>query len=514
MQVEFYGNMRYNRIMKDIISLSAMTLADKKTIESGTPARELMLRAAKAIYGAKEDIGRAAVVCGKGNNAGDGYALAMLAHADGKDVTLIRLCGDFSEDGRYYYDICRENNVPELSADADLSGFDTVYDCIFGTGFSGEPSGIYSDAIRKINASGAFVISADIPSGLNGNTGLASLCVKSDITVAIGYIKTGEILNMAKDHVGALICADIGIKTDDISAKRFEAEDCSAVIKERKNHCHKGDFGYVSIIGGCADYIGAPKLANLGMTALRAGCGVSRLCVPESLALAVSPMILESTLVRMPERDGYMMFSEEALDRALSGTRAAAVGMGWGKGEDNAKILSYILRNYTGTLIIDADALNTISQTDKTCLKNKSCRVVITPHPKEFERLSGIPTAQVIKEPIRYAREFALEYGVTVLLKGTASVITDGNECYLCDCGCAGMATAGSGDVLSGVLAGLFGYSEMSLPYTAACGAYIAGRAGEIAQKKINAVSMTSSDTAAHIPDAISEIIDNKNTAE
>ena len=482
-----------------------MREADRKTIESGVSSRTLMHNAAKAVFAAKDDIGRAAVVCGKGNNAGDGYALAMLASDAGKNIALIRLCDSFSEDGRYYYEECKKRNVPELPL-TELCGFDTVYDCIFGTGFSGEPKEQYAEAIKRINESGAFVISADIPSGLDGETGMTSLCVKADMTVALGYIKTGEVLCMAKDNVGKITVADIGIKTDDICAKLIEAQDIKAVLKKRDNHCNKGNFGYVSIIGGCGDYIGAPKLSNLAMSALRAGCGVSRLCVPRSLADAVAPAILESTLVRMPEEDGHMIFDSAALDKAIGGTKAAAIGMGMGTGDDNEKIISYILENYTGTLIIDADGLNSVAKA-KHILKNKSCRVVITPHPKEFERLSGVPVSEVVKYPVKYAADFSREYDVTVLLKGTATVVADSDECYLCDRGCAGMATAGSGDVLSGVLCGLFGYSQMSPAYTAACGAFISGRAGEIAEKDTNQISMTSGDTVRHLPSAISELL-------
>ena len=201
-----------------------------------------------------------------------------------------------------------------------------------------------------------------------------------------------------------------------------------------------------------------------------------------------------------------MCFDPAALDRVLEKQKALAIGMGWGNSPQNQPILTYILQNYAIPLVIDADGLNTLAKTDLLLLKQTKCRVLLTPHAKEMERLSGIPIAQIIQDPIGIAERFAKEYGVTLLLKGATTVITDGERTYLVDRGCAGMATAGSGDVLSGILVGLLGYAECT-PLTAACGAYIAGRAGELAQDDVNPISMTASDTVSHIVAAITEII-------
>ena len=287
----------------------------------------------------------------------------------------------------------------------------------------------------------------------------------------------------------------------------LKIEDVKAVLGTRPWDSHKGMFGYVGILGGSLRYSGAAKLANLGAAALRSGCGVVTLGVPASIAPAVAPYLLESTLFPVPDRDGSMVFDAAALDSFLAGKRAVAVGMGWGRSEEYAKILGYLFRNDPGTLLLDADALNTLADGGLDLLKAKRGTVVLTPHPMEFSRLSGIPVAEILKQPIAFAKSFAAEHDVILLLKGSVTTITDGKTVYQTDRGCAGMATAGSGDVLSGVLAGMLGY----LPPTAltvACGAFLAGLAGEIAERETNAFSMVASDTARTLPKAFSKVLE------
>jgi NAD(P)H-hydrate epimerase len=275
----------------------------------------------------------------------------------------------------------------------------------------------------------------------------------------------------------------------------------------RKHNSNKGNYGYVGIMGGCIEYSGAVKLANLGASALRAGCGVVKLIVAGSLAPAIAPYMLESTLYPMPDKNGYMVFSKEAMDRALTGLSALSVGMGWSVTSETKKILEYILAEKSLPLIIDADGINTLAQMDKSLLQRTRCRVILTPHPKEFERITGIPVKEILANPIKHAEDFAREYGVILLLKGASTVITDGEKTYITDRGCAGMATAGSGDVLSGLLTGLLGYMEYS-PLTVALGAYMAGAAGEYAECENTAFGMTSGDTACMLPRVWRDMID------
>ncbi|MBR7097885.1 MAG: NAD(P)H-hydrate dehydratase, partial [Clostridia bacterium] len=407
----------------------------------------------------------------------------------------------------YYYGKCKEIGVKVSRFDekTDFSDCTEIVDCIFGTGFHGMPEGIFADAIKAINQSGCPVISVDINSGLDGDDGSTVLCVRSNLTVSIGSYKTGHFLGSAKDVIGGLVNVDIGIEPICVRAYLLEEKDVTAALRPRRHDSHKGSYGYVSILGGCMAYAGAVKLANMSCAALRAGCGVAKLIVPASIAPSVAPYLLESTLALLPDENGHALFDPVRLDAVLAGQRALAIGMGWGQSPQNAEILSHILKQYSIPVVIDADGLNTLAKMEKTILSETKCTVILTPHPKEMERLSGIPIAEIHKNPVAFAETFAKKYGVCLLLKGTCTVVTDGEETYLVNRGCAGMATAGSGDVLSGVLAGLLGYAPPT-PLTVACGAYIAGLAGELAERDSNSVSMLASDTVAHIGEAISRI--------
>ncbi len=494
-----------------VVSTDSMRISDAKTQADGTSGRELMFRAGKAIYDLLEKRGKTAVLCGSGNNAGDGFVVAYLLAENGYECKIF-LCSDrFSADGGYYFERCKEKGVPysPYNGEEDFSSYAAVVDCLLGTGFKGELSGIYAEVVKKINESGSYVVSADINSGLNGDGGTGDVCVKSDLTVSIGFPKTGHFLGKAKDVIGRLINADIGIKLYGEEYKLLEKEDVKKVFPERKNYSHKDSYGYVGLIGGCTRYCGAPRLALHAAAAMRAGAGVVRLAVPESIKSAFFKEVTEATLFFLPDDGEGLVFDESALEEFLKGLTSITIGMGLGNGKDNLRILNYILHNFKGTVIVDADGLNAISR-DLGVLKGRTCKnLIFTPHVKEFSRLSGYSAEEILAAPVEKAKEFASRYDVTVLLKGTATVVTDGKEVYLVDRGCPGMATAGSGDVLSGVLAGISGYNDPFDAEKVACGAFLNGFAGETAQRKINPVSMTASDTVNALADAVSEILKN-----
>ena len=496
--------------MQQVLDVTTMRESDARTIESGVASRDLMLRAARGVLGSYAWRGTTAIVCGAGNNAGDGYALAWLLQERGIPCVVFRLTDSLSADGAYYLERCRTCGVDvRMYQGDDLSAYGEIVDCIFGTGFHGVPHGIFAKAIEAINQSGRPVISVDINSGLDGDNGSSGLCVRSALTVSIGSYKTGHFLGCSKDVIGRLVNVDIGIDPISVRCHLAEAEDVAGIFSKRAQNSHKGTYGYVSILGGCSSYAGAVKLANLSCAALRAGCGVARLIVPSSLGDSVSPYLLESTLTLLPDRDGKMVYDPVSLDEALAGQRALAIGMGWGSSSEYETILEHILDRYDISVVIDADGLNTLAKMDRSILRRTACRVLLTPHPKEMERLSGVPMTEILRDPIGVAERYAKEHGVTVLLKGATTVVTDGETTYLVDRGCAGMATAGSGDVLSGILAGLLGYAPQT-PLTAACGAFVAGLAGELAERAVNPISMIASDTVAKIGEAITQIMEGK----
>ena len=492
--------------MVEVTSVQNMRVSDKNTIDGGVPSRELMYKASQGIYKSVKWQGKILIACGTGNNAGDGYALAHMLKKDGFSVELLLTSNRFSPDGEYYFSMCKEEKVPTSVYNSEkLQGYDIIVDCIFGTGFKGCAQGKERELIEAINQSGAYVVSADINSGLNGDSGMAEVCVKSNLTLSIGTYKSGHFLNMAKDKIEKTENIDIGIELLEKPYLLLEKGDVKKFLGKRPHFSHKGTYGYVTLIGGSLEYSGAIKLSNLSASAMRAGAGVVKLAIPKSLTGGIMPYLLESTLYPLSDRDGSVEFWENEIQGAINGAKAVAIGMGLGQRGDNEKILTYLLKNCTVPLIIDADGLNTLAKMDISLIKESKATVVLTPHLKELERLCGVPMADILDNPIKHARDFARKSGAIVLLKGTATIITDGEDVYLTSTGNPGMATAGSGDVLSGIVCALCASYKNTLLAVAA-GAYINGYAGDIAKGEVGEIPLLASDTASAVGKAIKEI--------
>ena len=286
----------------------------------------------------------------------------------------------------------------------------------------------------------------------------------------------------------------------------IEITDVQSLFKERDIDSHKGMFGTVGIMGGSLEYSGAVKLANMSASAVRSGAGIVRVIVPENIASAILPYLLEQTLYPLKcDNKGHIYFNMDDLERALKNLKSLAIGMGWGISEEYKKILDIIIKKFNGKLLIDADGLNTLAHMDLNILKETNSQIILTPHLKEFQRLSKIDIEKIKQNSIEIATNFAKEYNVILLLKGSTTIVTDGKNIYLIKKGVPGMATAGSGDVLSGILAGMLGYQEANV-LTIASGALLAVTAGELAQEKFTDISMKASDTIKYIPEAIKYI--------
>ncbi|MBR6165721.1 MAG: NAD(P)H-hydrate dehydratase [Clostridia bacterium] len=494
--------------MQNILSVGEMRMSDAIAISSFVPGMELMRRAGEGIFRAAAWKPPVAVVCGTGNNAGDGFVTAMMLADAGIPCEILLREETFTGDGKFWFDCCTAKRIPVRmwSEIETLEGYGSVADCIFGTGFHGSAEGESARMIRLINESGAYVVSADINSGLNGDNGLAEQAVRSDLTVCIGSWQPGHFLNMAADLMREKVCVDIGIPPKGRGMQLMEAEDAAEMFPPRKHFSHKGDYGTVALMGGSLRYSGAVRLAALANAGMRAGAGIARLCAPRSLCEKMIPEILEATLFPLDEERGELVFREETFREALAGTRAAAFGMGAGNTEETRKAVEWLLRNYEGTLILDADGLNALAAGGCEALAESRGKVILTPHPGEFARLSGRKPEKIRNNPIPLAEEFARKHGVTLLLKGPATIITDGTKTILTDRGTPGMATGGSGDVLSGILSAVAAAHPDDPTMAAAAAAWINGRAGEIAAERMGDVSMTAGDTAAAVPEAIREI--------
>lgn len=297
------------------------------------------------------------------------------------------------------------------------------------------------------------------------------------------------------------------MKKIDENVFEIERSDIKEKLKMRESDSNKGDYGYVGIMGGCIEYSGAVKLANLSCCALKSGAGVVRLIIPKTIATSVAPYLLEQTIFTIDDEDSKMKFNQKQIEDSLNKIKALAIGMGWNKSAQYEKILEYILFNYEIPVVIDADGLNTLANMNLEILNKTECKIILTPHLKEFERLGKISLEGIKNNSINIAKEFAKKYNVILLLKGPTTIVTDGNTIYLVKRGCPGMATAGSGDVLSGILVGLLGYNKADI-LTVATGAYLNGLAGEIAQDKYTDISQMAHDTIECIPEAIKKIRD------
>ncbi len=516
--------------MIDVLSVENMRESDETTIANGTPGTELMMRAARGVFNAVSFRPPVAIVCGSGNNAGDGYALALLLEEAGIEHTVFCVYDRFSPDGKHYFDKLSEtrgrslrfNETETEEPSPCFKGFGTIVDCLLGTGFRGEVRPELREVIEAINNSGAYVVSVDINSGLNGNTGMADVCVISDLTVSIGSFKPGHFLNMAKDVMKEKVNVDIGIEPVNEPFKLLEEGDIAPVLGKRNNYSNKGTYGYTALIGGSTRYSGAIRLAYLANAAMRSGAGVVKVALPSSIIHDVAGHILESTIFPLnavevmltnapgeetnrQRKDSQVAYIPEEIDELIANVKTVAFGMGIGTGDGAARILEHLLRKHEGTLIVDADGLTLLSRMDREMIANKKCRLVLTPHIKEFSRLVQKDISQILEDPIGEAEAYAKDAGAVVLLKGPSTIITDGERVYLTDRGCAGMATAGSGDVLSGIMAAVCSYVDDKC-IAAAAAAYINGAAGELAEEKHGAISMIAGDTVAEIGTVIRSV--------
>ena len=465
-----------------------MRAADSYTINSlKIPSEELMRRAGLAIADEVAAVAEASdkilVVCGTGNNGGDGYVCAEDLLRRGFNVKVYALSGRLSADCQ------REKDKFSGTYAATIEG-DIIVDCIFGTGLCREVTGAQADIINAINESGAYVISADIPSGLSGDSGqILGTAVRADKTVAIGALKTGFALADGFDCCGTVMVKDIGICFDECDfATIYGDEDIAKMFPARPRNSHKGTFGTASLICGSPQYVGSAVLAV--SAALRSGCGYVKAVCDEEVRAAIVPNWPQTVFTVSCD------FS----------SRAVAIGMGCGVSRVLYDNIAYILKKYTGTLIIDADGLNSIAEYGAEILKNKKCTVILTPHVKEFSRISGLSMAEILSSPVQVAQNFAMEYGVIIVLKGAGTIITDGSRTTVNARGCSALAKAGSGDMLAGFMCGSIARG-LEPTDGAVCAAYVLGAAAELAAGECTDYCTVAKDVLDKIPQAVKNIM-------
>ncbi len=472
--------------MKPLCSTKSIRQEEERLFAQGVGPIELMDTVGSKIAKEAEKYQRILIVCGNGNNAGDGYAAAYYLSKIDKDVTVLLIGERFTESGRYFYEKIIDKCISGYE-NINFSQYDLIIDCLYGIGFHGRFSDKERDLAERINASSCSVISADIPSGLNADNGVSECCVIADKVVAAGMDKFGYYLNSGKDYCKEIITVDLGFKLQE-NAWLFETTDCVDFLQKRKNDSHKGAYGYTAIFGGSRNFSGAVKLANLACSALYSGSGVVRLCVPEEIFSSVSPYLVESTL-----------YSENDYKAALSHASAVGVGCGWGRTPERASFFSEIINNADCPVILDADGLYAWKALGLPRINN----LIVTPHYSEMAHIAEIGIDEVRINPVETARSFSLKNNCITVLKGPSTIVTDGKQVIVTSTGCSGMATAGSGDVLLGVLTAIIGQRFDNTLKSVAYATFINGFSGGLAEKEFSDIGMTSLDTTRFIRPAI-----------
>ncbi len=505
--------------MNYVLTNEEMKKADEYTVNAlKIPSLILMERAGRAL--AREaamlaPTGKILCLCGGGNNGGDGFVCARILKEEGRAVDVVCIAKKTSDDCAV--NMKRWQDLGGTIGNALLDeGYACAVDCLFGTGFHGSLQGEEGEAVLALNRlkeKGMKVLSADIPSGVDGKNGsVQGVAVCADVTLCIGEIKTGVLLGDGLDYAGEIKRADIGIQLPEKRyARLLDGERIASLLPKRRRNSHKGTYGRAAIVGGSMEYTGAAYLSYASASAcLRAGAGYTALFVPKEI---LPYYILKSPEILIKEAcEGNRYAFNEEIMRELLAYNAVAYGMGMGISEEVAKGARWLLEKYGGRLVLDADGLNSLAVYYKGELSalfaHKKCDVILTPHAKEFSRLSGWNVQEILLDSIRLSRSFAKSNGVSLLLKNAVSILTDGEELYLNTTGNSALAKGGSGDVLAGLAAGLCA-SGLSALEGGCCAAYLLGKAAEIGSEKDGEYSLTATDVIAHLGAAFLFVTEN-----
>lgn len=506
--------------MKPVLEPGEAIELDRAAQARGIAAEDLMERAGRAVARAAVDLTggvygrRAVVVCGTGNNGGDGLVAArhlarwgvrvsVLAVEPGRElrepagVNLARL-GDAR--------LVLEEATPERLA-RELARADVAVDAVFGTGFHGVPEGRWADAIGGLNAGAAPIVAVDIPSGVDGTTGaVQGEAVRADLTVAFGAAKVGSVLLPGAEHAGAIRVVDIGFPAELVHARAFltEPADVAAALPERAADSHKRASGVLLVVAGSRGMTGAAKL--IAEAAGRIGAGLVIVAVPEGILPVVQAAVTEAVFLPLPETAAGTVAAAalapalEALERA----HALAVGPGMTAQEETAGFVRELLRAVSVPATVDADALNAFAE-HADALADRKADAVLTPHAGEFTRLAGLTAAELLGDRLAHVRALAARADAVTLLKGSRTVIAaPEGTVRINPTGSAVLATAGSGDVLTGMIGGLLARGVPPLE-AAASGAYLHGLAGLAAGREAGEGTVAS-DLVRHVPEAVARV--------
>lgn len=499
--------------MRPILTPEQMAAADAAAIAGGTSAAELIDRAGSAVARQVVDLAgiaygtRVAVVCGKGNNGADGYAAARRLHQMGASPVIILLFDreELSSDAGHVLSSVSE--VPVLPwgsrAMAEIGRADVVVDAILGASASGPPRGDVAEAIDAIASTGAKVVSVDIPSGTDPITGRSGdTSVRADVTVVMAAHKPGLVLGEGPDRSGTIVVADIGVPVEQASMTMITDDDVAAVLAPRPRGAHKRSVGKVLVVAGSKGMAGAAILVARG--AMRAGAGLVRVAVPGS-ALASGPTALPEALwlgmAETPEGT-YEPAAVHEVVKLSEEMDLVAIGPGLSSHPETREFVRKCLRAVDRPMVVDADALNACVD-DIDALSSRDAPTLITPHEMELARLLGVDLSEVTDDRLAAAQLAAERTGAVVLAKGSPTLVSNGRTTHIVTTGTPILATAGTGDVLTGMAAALAAQLDMSTAAWAA--AHLHGLAGEIASRGADR-GVLASEVADAVPLAIRSV--------
>ena len=511
-----------------VLTAAQMREADRRTTEDiGIPSLVLMENAGRQVVAALEAIysdileRQIAILCGRGNNGGDGFVAARTLLQRGADVSvfLIGQVSDVRGDARINLDILGRLGVTVVEiADgqawelhlSEVRDCNLIVDAIFGTGLNAPVRGLIESVIADVNASGIPVVSIDLPSGLSADScDLIGESIEAGTTVTLAAPKLPLVLPPAENRAGDIVIADIGIPADVIDAlagPRVELMTRSGIrelITPRTPESHKGDYGHVLLVAGSRGKTGAAHLSAMG--ALRSGAGLVTVGTPATCQAIVAGMAPEYMTVALAEGDEGL--DADGVDAVIEMARdVIAIGPGLGQAPGTKQFVKALVDRATMPLVIDADGLNAFSDDPDRLAGREGRDVIITPHPGEMARLVGMSTDEVQASRLEIARNFAVAHHVYVVLKGHRTLIaTPDEKVFINPTGNPGMATGGTGDVLTGMIAA---WLAQLLDAEAACrlAVYLHGMAGDLADADEGGVALLASDLVAHIGDAIQEI--------
>jgi len=512
-----------------ILNAIQMREADRQTIEEvGIASLVLMENAGRQVVSAIESAyedrlsGRVAILCGRGNNGGDGFVVARTLAQRGVDVSVFLLSpvAHVKGDAKINLEILGRLGIGVMEVDdeqrwelhaSEVQRCSLIVDAIIGTGLSAPLGGLLETVVADVNVMGIPIVSVDLPSGLSADTPhLLGQCLSAAMTVTLAAPKLSLVLPPGEDHAGDVVIADIGIPydvIDGVEGRQIELltpEQVRLMVQPRPNDSHKGDYGRVTVIAGSPGKTGAAHLAGLG--ALRSGAGLVTIATPASCQAIVASLAAEYMTEPLAE-DAYGQVAEEAADAVLSLRQdVIACGPGLGRGESAQAFVRALVERSPVPLVLDADAVLAFAGDPGRLAGRDERHIVITPHPGEMAQLLGRSIEDVQANRVEIAGEFAATHQVHVVLKGHRTVIASPSGLIAINpTGNPGMATGGTGDVLTGMLAA---WLAQLLDADAACrlAVFLHGAAGDLAAAHEGRVSMIAGDLLDHVGPALEQL--------